>query len=83
MTLSKPFIFETAFDHYSADAVLGEGGAGRVYRATDDSGSKFAIKVLEPTKATSEKVKRFKNELLFCQRNQHPNIITVLTMVFW
>ena len=78
MTLRKPITFETTCSRYSADAVMGEGGAGRVYRATDDSGSKYAIKVLDPAKATSEKLKRFKNELLFCQRNQHPNTLIVI-----
>lgn len=77
MTLNKPIIFETTFARYSADAVLGEGGAGRIYRVRDDSGAIHALKLLDPSKATKDKLKRFKNELLFSIRNQHLNIITV------
>jgi hypothetical protein len=57
----KMLELETTFTHYTATTsdILGEGGAGRVYRATDESGSIYAIKVLDPAKATSEKRKRF------------------------
>ena len=69
----KVLEFETTFTRYTARTadILGEGGTGRVYRATDESGSAYAIKVLDPVKATSEKRKRFKNELLFGLRNKH------------
>lgn len=78
MTLKKPIIFETTFALYNATEIIGEGGSGRIYKATDDSGSICAIKLLDPGKATKEKVKRFKNELQFCLRNEHENIVTVI-----
>jgi serine/threonine protein kinase len=52
--------FRTAFGTYRSQAVLGEGGAGTVYSAVDDGGNPVAIKVLDPTKATRDRLKRFK-----------------------
>lgn len=78
MMLKNPMVFETTFTTYSASEIIGEGGSGRIYKATDESGNICAIKLLEPDKATKEKVKRFKNELQFCLRNQHKNIVTVI-----
>lgn len=76
--LSKPVIFTTTFASYAATHVIGEGGSGRIFEANDDVGGVFAIKWLDPAKATKEKIKRFKNELQFCLRNQHPNILTIV-----
>ena len=78
MSLRKPVIFETIFTHYTGIAILGEGGAGRVYQATDDAGNVFAIKLLDPEKVTSEKRKRFKNEVEFGRRKWHQHIIAVI-----
>ena len=78
MSLSKPVIFETTFTRYTGTDIIGEGGAGRVYRATEDAENVYAIKLLDPAKANREKLKRFKNEVEFCRRNQHRNIITVI-----
>jgi serine/threonine protein kinase len=76
--LKKPIIFTTTFATYTATHIIGEGGSGRIFEAVDDLGNKYAIKRLDLPKATSEKVKRFKNELQFCSRNKHPHILTVL-----
>ncbi len=78
MPLNKPVIFETTFTRYSCTDIIGEGGAGYIYRAVDDEGNVRAIKLLRSERAKGEKAKRFKNEVLFGTRNQHPNIITVI-----
>ncbi len=78
MHLNKPIIFETTFTRYTCSEIIGEGGAGYIYRAVDDEGNVRAIKLLRSERAKGEKAKRFKNEVLFCSRNQHPNIITVI-----
>ena len=70
--------FRTAFANYRSDSVLGEGGAGTVYGATDESGGPVAVKVLDPRKATRERLKRFKNEYLFGFQNQHQNLLRVV-----
>jgi serine/threonine protein kinase len=66
---------QTAFGEYTLDEQLGEGGAGRVYGGVDDSGAQIAIKVL--TQTSSDKKRRFKNEIAFLARDKHANIVTV------
>jgi serine/threonine protein kinase len=74
-----PRIFKTPFAIFTPDVILGQGGSGRVYRVHDDeTGAPFAIKELDPARATTEKTRRFKNEYKFCQRTKHPNIIPVV-----
>jgi serine/threonine protein kinase len=76
--MKQPSSFKTTFAQYKTVGIKGQGGSGVVYEALDDTGNKFAIKALDPVKASREKLKRFKNEFIFCSRNKHPNIITVL-----
>ena len=71
-------IFETPFETYTSSEVIGEGGPGRVYAVTNSAGHVFALKCLAPDRVTSERIKRFKNEIEFCQRHNHPNIIRVI-----
>jgi serine/threonine protein kinase len=73
--LKAPINLQTAFGEYRLDEQLGEGGAGRVYGGVDDSGAQIAIKVL--TQTSSDKKRRFKNEIAFLARNKHANIVTV------
>jgi serine/threonine protein kinase len=69
-------VFETARTTYTAQGVIGDGGAGIVYLVTDADGTEFALKCLrEPTSA---KRKRFTNELFFCQQDVHENIVRVV-----
>lgn len=77
--LKKPIIFTTTFNTYTATEIIGEGGSGRIYKATDDNdGTTYAIKCLDEAKTTGEKIKRFKNEIGFCLKNKHSNILTVV-----
>ena len=70
--------FESAFAIYTTQEVIGEGGSGVVYKASDENNNIVAIKCLDLKKATKEKQKRFKNEINFCVRNTHKRIITVM-----
>ena len=76
--VSKLPKFETPFESYQATKVLGEGGAGRVYEAVNKTGESFAIKCLAPERITTERQKRFKNEIIFCQNQTHTNIVCVI-----
>src|SRR5271163_370131 len=69
-------LFETATNTYTSDKVIGQGGAGTVFSVLDPEGGRYALKRLNP--ASSLKRRRFKNELSFCQQEQHPNVIRVL-----
>ncbi len=75
--MNKALSFETTFGTYVADELLGEGGAGRVYGGVDGEKRPVAIKVLAADRATTDKRRRFKNEIAFLQRNKHQNIVTV------
>lgn len=76
MTISMQF--ETPFETYSSIKIIGEGGSGRVYEVKSSSGDLFALKLLASAYVTSEKSRRFKNEINFCQSQRHPNIVKVL-----
>ncbi len=78
MAKSIPPVFQSTFGVYTAVAVIGQGGAGRVFKVHDESGQSFAVKLLDPALAKGDKLKRFKNEIFFCLRNQHAGIITVV-----
>ena len=69
--------FETAFGTYEATAVLGEGGSGRVYDVVRSDGIHFALKALRPQLTSSDRRKRFKNEMDFLSKANHPNVIRV------
>src|SRR5262249_46994686 len=61
------------------DDLLGEGGMGRVYKATDrDLGRVLAIKVLLAELTNDPQViQRFKHELLLASRISHKNILRI------
>ncbi len=77
MSLKRPIEFGTTFDSFTATKIIGEGGAARVFKATDGDGKLCAVKLLKPQNATKEKRKRFKNEIDFCSRINHKNIVLV------
>jgi serine/threonine protein kinase len=76
--MAKPRRFETPFNSYNTTNVIGEGGAGRVYEVLNLDGEAFALKCLASERVTSERLKRFKNEITFCQRQDHANIVKVI-----
>ena len=71
-----------AFDTYKVTDTLGEGGAGKVYLVVNNLGDEFALKHLAPERISTEKLKRFKNEINFCQKNTHHNIVKLLDTGF-
>lgn len=73
--LKQPIEIETAFNSYTLTAVIGEGGAGRVYAGRDAAGTLVAVKVL--LHQDKDKRRRFKNEIGFLAKNRHSNIVTV------
>lgn len=61
-------VFETAFDTYTVVRQVGAGGSGVVFLVKNSDGQDFALKVLDRSKTPRHKVKRFQNEIQFCQR---------------
>jgi len=78
MAKTKQIEFITTFSKFVSTRILGEGGSGFVYEVKDDNDQKFAIKLLKRQSVTTDKRKRFKNEITFCQRFPHPNIISII-----
>jgi serine/threonine protein kinase len=66
----------TRLGPFELDAVIGSGGFGTVYRATDASGRLVALKVLAPHADSEETLRRFKREGDI--RIDHPNVVQVL-----
>lgn len=66
-----------ALSEYVVGPQIGAGGGGTVFSATRDDGVAVAVKILK-TSHSKEKLKRFRNELAFCQKNTEPRLITVL-----
>lgn len=75
--LKKGTTVQTAFDEYTLIDQVGEGGNGRVFAATNSAGEQVAIKFVARS-IGGEKLKRFKNEIAFCERHNHRNIVTIL-----
>ncbi|MGI8508712.1 MAG: protein kinase domain-containing protein [Gemmatimonadaceae bacterium] len=66
-------------DRYTIERELGRGGMATVYLARDvKHGRSVALKVLHPELAASLSCERFRREVLFAARLQHPHILTVL-----
>jgi serine/threonine protein kinase len=75
---TKRIILETTFSIYTTEKIIGEGGAGFVYEAKDESGNIVAAKILKPSIANNEKRKRFRNEVNFCLNCKHKNTVQIL-----
>jgi len=64
---------------YGVDGLLGVGGMGRVYHATDSAGTKVALKLVKEDYARDETFRRrFNREARIAQTVDHPNVVPVL-----
>ena len=68
---------QTAYDEYTLTGFLGEEGNGKVFSAKSDSGEQVAIKFLETDRSRTA-LKRFKNEITFCEADHGSNIVRVI-----
>lgn len=73
--MKKGTILKTAFNEYEIIEQIGQGGCGIVYKC-QCYGVYFAVKTINKNKGI-DKIKRFKNEINFCQMNNGPYIIHV------
>lgn len=76
--LKKGEILKTTFDEYLVQSQIGQGGNGTVFEVKNSNGDILAIKAITKNNNSREKLKRFKNELNFCQKYKNNNIIEIL-----
>ena len=77
MGYKKGDVLKTAFDTYTIKGQRGAGGSGEVYEVRDSEDVAYAVKILNPERVTATRLKRFKNEIHFCTKNTHRNVIQV------
>ncbi len=70
-------ILKTPFGTYTTAGSLGQGGAGTVFEAITEDGTECAIKILSAANLSTDKKKRFKNEIGFLLGRRHDNIVAV------
>ena len=75
-------IFETIFNTYKTIESIGNGGSGVVFKVKDNENNLLALKCINQNMICSTKIKRFKNELYFCFKNKHDNILKVIDWGF-
>jgi len=64
---------------YTIERELGGGGMARVFIATESAlGRRVVVKILPPEVAAGVKVERFKREIQFLARLNHPHIVPML-----
>lgn len=76
--MKKEKVFKSAFETYRTVRQIGTGGAGAVYEVVDSDTNHLALKLLDCSGVASTKLKRFKNEIHFCQREISPRVLRVL-----
>lgn len=76
--LKKGSVLSTAFEEYTVKEQIGQGGNGTVFLVDSSDNEPFAIKIINKNLTSKDKIKRFKNEVNFCQKHSHPNIIKVI-----
>lgn len=75
--LKKGLQVHTAFDTYTLKLQIGQGGNGKVFSASSEGEKQVAIKFVDRN-CGPEKLKRFKNEVYFCETHSHKNIVPIL-----
>lgn len=70
--------FATSSDRYQIVSQIGSGGAGVVYKVRNSKGNCVALKYMTPRKYSIEKSKRLKNEMYFCGKVKHKNILRII-----
>ena len=78
MSVSDPRV-GSQIGEYNVDAVIGEGGMGKVYTATGPDGGRVALKLVKDDYARDETFRRrFYREARIAQTVNHPNVVPVL-----
>jgi serine/threonine protein kinase len=71
----------TDFGGYHVESMLGQGGMGKVYLATDQDQDRVALKLVKEDYARDETFRRrFSREARIAQTVEHPNVVPVVAV---
>ena len=70
-------LYGNYLDEYKVIEHIANGGNSEVYKIQNSDGEIFALKLLGKN-LSKEKIKRFKNEMNFCIKTNHENIIKII-----
>lgn len=70
-------LYGNYLEQYKIIDHIANGGNSEVYKVEDTSGNVYALKLLNKNIST-EKMKRFKNEMAFCIKTDNANIIKII-----
>ncbi len=76
--IKKDEVIKTTFDEYIVVEQEGSGGNGTVFHVKNGDLKDFALKIISRNNTSREKLKRFKNEINFCEKYNNENIIKVI-----
>lgn len=79
---SSKTVFDSLSNRYTYVSQIGDGGSGVVYAVKDEDGGDYALKLIPPTVVSRDKSKRFRNEIGFCEKTTHKNILKVVDSGF-
>lgn len=78
MAKRTKYEFTSSFlNTYKEVEVIGEGGNSTVFKVIDDENKEYALKLLNK-KIDKENKKRYKNEINYCLKSNHENIMNVI-----
>jgi serine/threonine protein kinase len=70
--------YRTFHDTYTVVRQYGQGGWGVVFEVRSSSNKRLALKCLDPRTANAGRVKRFRQEVGWCEQERHQNVLRVI-----
>jgi Protein kinase domain len=74
----KATAYRTFRDIYTVVRQHGQGGCGVVFEVRSSSDERLALKLLDPRTASADRVKRFRQEVGWCEQERHRNVLRVI-----
>lgn len=74
----KTTTYRTFHDTYSVVRQYGQGGCGVVFEVRSSSDERLALKCLDPRSASADRIKRFRQEVGWCEQERHRNVLRVI-----
>lgn len=76
--MKKNYVFESPYEQYTNIELIGAGGSGEVFKVKNKEHTIVALKLLRARGVSTEKIKRFKNEINLLRNFKNKNIVQIL-----